>query len=456
MGPGHPGAAAGRPGKVESDELPPEISTEKWPWKGVQWNLTYAGFLGYIFAITTYRFPIGDVSIVCALVGLLMQREKVRVPKFLLGLGALILWAMVGYSMTRYPALVFDKLQIVLKLWFIALVAANALRTRQQIRFFLTFWLACFAFYPVRGAIFNYYIYRETIFGRAIWNYIYSNPNDLALYCILQLAMAFGLNAIEQKGPVRLGARLGMAVVPFLILITKSRGAFLGFAVFLAFVLSGHKKRMQALTLTLLVGGLVLAVAPSGVLDRVFALKKIQTSGEVAAADEEGSAEQRYEIWKVARSIIRENPIAGVGLGAYPAAHQLNARRAQFKPTARGPRDTHSTYLNLTAETGFVGLFIFLASYVGLLVSVEKLRRRAKKLRPHTAQTLFMLEVGLLGFFTAATFGSAAHISFLILHATTMWCIAELIRKELDNAAARRRKLAYAPAPLGYATAAAS
>lgn len=454
MGPGHPTGPARRDTKAEADELPPEISDTKWPWKDVQWNLTYIGFLGYIFAITTYRFPIGDVSIVCALVGLLLQRESVRVPDFLKGIGALILWAMIGYSMTKYPTLVYAKLQIVLKLWFIALVAANALRTREQLRFFLAFWLACFAFYPVRGAIFNYYIYHENLAGRAIWNYIYSNPNDLALYCILQLSMAIGLNAIEKKGPVQIGARLGMAVVPFLILITKSRGAFLGFALFLMFVLSGHKRRVRALTLTLLVGGLVLAVAPSGVLNRVFALRKIETTGDVAAADEEGSAEQRYEIWKVARSIIRENPIAGVGLGAYPAAHQINARRSNFNPTARGARDTHSTYLNLTAETGFVGLLIFVSSYVGLLLGVDKLRRRAKKLRPHTAQLLFMFEVGLLGFFTAATFGSAAHVSFLILHATTMWCIAEMTRKELDAAAARRRKLAYAPMPLSYASSA--
>jgi len=450
-GPIQSGGPTGGPVKVEPDELPPEIGTEKWPWKGVQWNLTYIGFLGYIFAITTYRFPIGDVSIVCALVGLLMQRDRVRVPGLLKGLGVLILWAMVGYSVTLYPTVVYAKLQIVLKLWFIALVAANALRTRQQIRFFLTFWLACFAFYPVRGAIFNYYLYHENLQGRAIWNFIYSNPNDLALYCILQLSMAFGLNAIEQKGPVRYGARLGMAVVPFLILITKSRGAFLGFAVFLAFVLSGHRRRVQALTITLLVGGLVLAVAPSGVLDRVFALKKIESTGDVGAADEEGSAEQRYEIWKVARSIIREHPVTGVGLGAYPPAHHLNARRAQFKTTARGARDTHSTYLNVTAELGIVGLIIFVSSYAGLILVVDTQRRRAKKLRPHTAQTLFMLEVGLAGFFTAAVFGSAAHVSFLILHATMMWCIAELVRKELDTAAARRRKLAFAPTPLSYA-----
>jgi O-antigen ligase len=417
----------------------------------VQWSLTYVGFLCYIFAITTYRFPIGDVAIVCALVGLLTQRERLRVPGFLKGLGALILWGMVGYSVTPYSPLVFAKLQIIVKLWLIAVVAANALRTREQIRFFLAFWLACFAFYPVRGALFNYYIYHETVFGRAIWNYIYANPNDLAAYCILQLSMAFGLNAIEEKGPVRLGARLGMAVVPFLILITKSRGAFLGFAVFLMFVLGGRRRRVRALALTVLVGGLVLAVAPEGVLDRVFALKRIETTGNVGAADEEGSAAQRYEIWKVARAIIRENPVIGVGLGAYPAAHSRYALRSEYNPTARGRRDTHSTYLNVTAETGFVGLIIFLSSYVGLLLGAENVRRRAKKLRPHTAQTIFMFEIGLIGFFICAIFGSVAHVSFLVLHAVTLWCIVELVEKELDTAAARRRRLASAPAPLSYA-----
>jgi O-antigen ligase len=448
-GPDSAGAPRAAGAAVASDELPPEISTARWPWKGVQWTLTYVGFLGYIYAITTYRFPIGDVSIVCALVGLLMQKEPLRVPGVLKGLAVLILWGVVGYSLTPDPPLVFAKLQIIMKLWLISLVAANALRTREQIRFFLAFWLACFAFYPVRGALFNYFIYRETVFGRAIWNYIFSNPNDLAAFCILQLSMAIGLNAIEQKGPVRLGARLGMAVVPFLIVITKSRGAFLGFAVFLMFVLSGQRRRVRALALTVLVGGLVLAVAPAGVLDRVFALKNIESSG-VDAADEEGSATQRYEIWKIARTIIREHPIAGVGLGDYPAVHARVALRSQFNPTARGRRDTHSTYLNLAAETGIVGLIIFLSSYVSLMLGVDKIRRRAKKLRPHTAQTIFMFEVGLAGFFTAALFGSLAHVSFLVLHAVTMWCLAELVKNELDSAAARRRRLAWAPAPLSY------
>jgi O-antigen ligase len=434
-----PMPAATLPPGTPPDALPPEVSAERWPWRGVQWSLTYVGFLGYIFAITTYRFAIGDVSIVIALIGLLTMKEPIRVPGLLKGLGVFLLWGMVGYALSNYPDMVYLRLNTMVKLWMIALVAANALRTRQQIRFFLVFWLACYALYPVRGALFNYYLYGEKLFGRAIWNYIFSNPNDLAAYCILQLSMALGLNALEKKGPVRLGTRLGLILVPLVILLTKSRGAFLGFAVFLMFALWGQRRRGRAIGITIVVASALIFVAPDNVLDRVFALKKIEETGDVAAADEEGSAAQRYEIWKVSRQIIREHPIVGVGLGAYPAEHQLVARQPQFDPTARGRRDNHSTYLNVTAESGFVGMIIWAMTYLGTFISLEATRRKLKKLRPQTAQVVYAMEAGTLGFLIAAIFGSMAHVSFLVLHVVTIWSLAELMKREVAAGAAARR-----------------
>jgi putative inorganic carbon (HCO3(-)) transporter len=437
--PSAPAPVAALPPGSAADALPPEVSTQRWPWRGVQWTLTYVGFLGYIYAITTYRFPIGDVSIVLALIGLLTMKEPIRVPGLLKGLGIFLLWGMVGFALSSYPNAVYNRLDAMVRLWLIALVAANALRTRQQIRFFLAFWLACFAFYPVRGAFFNYYLYHENLYGRAIWNHIFSNPNDLAAFCILQLSMALGLNALEAKGPVRLGTRLGLIVVPLLILLTKSRGAFLGFAVFLLFALWGQRRRGRAIGIAVLVSAVVIFVAPSNVLDRVFALRKIESTGTVAAADEEGSAEQRYEIWKVARLIISEHPVAGVGLGAYPREHELAATRPQFNPTAQGRRDTHSTYLNVTAETGFVGLIIFVSTYLATFIAMHVSRRKLRKKRPLTAQAVYAMEIGALGFFIAAIFGSLAHVSFLVLHVVTMWSIVELMKREVAAGAAARR-----------------
>jgi probable O-glycosylation ligase (exosortase A-associated) len=407
----------------------------------------FIGLLGYVFAITTYRFPIGDISMAIALLGLLTQRERFRLPPLLIGLGLFLIWCVIGYSVTRDPVLVWARLQVVTKLWLISLVAANALRTRPQIRFFLVFWLACFAFWPVRGAIFNYYIYHETLYGRAAWNYIFANPNDLAEYCILQLGLALALFSMERRGPVKLGTTLGLAVVPLVIMLTKSRGAFLGFAAFVLFIIAGHRKRAQALVVTVILATLVLFIAPSDVLDRVQGLEKVQSADDLGEADAEGSAVQRFEIWKVARLIIRDYPVTGVGLGAYPAMHARYARRAQFNPTAWGRRDTHSTFLNVTAETGFVGAFFYFLSYIYTLLKANAIRRRARKVMPHTAQALLTLICGVLGFFIAAVFGSVAHVSFLLLIVIILWALADVAQREMDAMEVERRRALHQRAP---------
>jgi O-antigen ligase len=431
-----PGPMA-QPVRAASTGAPPsvqEVAQARMPWHGVKWTLVYVGLLGYIATITTYRVPIGDVSMALALLGLLIQRERFRMPPLLVGLGIFLGWCVLGYALTDEPQMVFLRLQVVGKLWLIALVAANALRSRAQIRFFLVFWLACFAFYPVRGSLFNYYLYGETVVGRAAWNYIFSNPNDLAAYCILQLSMALGLLSLEKRGPVKWGTILGLAVIPLVIMLTKSRGAFLGFAAFLLMTVVGHRKRGKAIVITALLAALVIGIAPPDVLNRVRGLENVQSTEELREADKEGSAYQRYEIWKVARLIIREHPVIGVGLGAYPAAHNAYSVRSQFDPTAQGWRDTHSTYLNLTAETGFVGVLIYLVSFIVTMVKIDSVRRRAKKVLPATAQTLFVYEAGALGFFVSATFGSMAHVSFLWLHVIVTWTIAELAASEMAAA----------------------
>ena len=409
-----------------------EAFPERLPWRGVKWSITYVGFLGYLFAITTYRLPIGNASMIIGLLGLLMQPERIRVPGILKGLAFFLLWCVVGYAVTDFPQLVLDRLQLAGKLWLVALVAANALRTRPQIRFAIVFWLGCFALYPVRGSIFNYYLYHETVAGRASWNYIFSNPNDVAAYSVLQLGLALGLLSVERKGPVRLATIAGLAVVPFLVLLTKSRGGFLGMAVFVLIALLAQKKRGKAIVIVGMIFGLVVLLAPNNVLDRVRGLKEVD-AGNLQQVDEEGSAFQRYEIWKVARTIIREHPVTGVGLGAYPAAHRLTATRSQFNPTARGSRDTHSTYLNVTAETGLVGAAIWFTSYLLALLRINAVRKRAKKLLPGTSRLLFAYLAGTIGFFVSAVFGSMAHVSFLVLMVIYMWAIAEVVEQELDE-----------------------
>lgn len=408
----------------------------------VQWTPVYVGFLLYIFVIVTYRLPIATAAMILALAALLVQRERIRFPPLVLWFGIFILWGIVGYTQTRYNAVVWGELILFGKLWLIALVAVNALRTRGQIRFFLIFFLFCFATHPARGTIFNY-LGGYTEFGRAAWNHIFGNPNDMAALVFFPLAIAAGLLKDENKW-VRRGALASVVVFPMVILLTQSRGAFLALALFVTLTWVTQRRKLRTFALLAILGGIIAVAAPSGMWERMSELSEEGT-------DADSSSQQRYAIWQIAAEIIGDHRITGVGLGAYPSAHREYARTMAAGVLAPGARDTHSTYLNVTAETGFTGLSIFLILIGTTVVMAERARRKVKRQHPAVSAQIWYLEAGLFAYLMAAIFGSFAHLSFFYLHLATIAVLAHTVMKGLPQSRPpmRRRSVSRSGSPLG-------
>ncbi len=364
-------------------------------------------------------------------IGLVISGVRWRVPAAMWWMLAFGMWAVVGLSSTAYGPVVKLALQDFGKVLVIAFAAMNLLRTRAQLRLFLLVFLGAFALYPVRGALFNYFLYGSTMMGRALWNKAYANPNDLAAYCLPQLGFAVGLIYTERSRALRLAAMAGALLLPFLMLLTQSRGGFLGLLVFLIFLLANQRRRLRT-ALLVGVGGLVVAsAAPDSVWKRFSGLTKVTNTDDLGEVDSEGSAVQRYEIWKVARAIIADHPVGGVGLGAYPYAHFVYAQSSRFKKTAQGYRDTHSTYLHLLAETGFVGLGLFVMIVLSTLYHAERIRRRAPAALRSEAMQLFFAEIGFVAFLVAGVFGSFGTISFTYLYLAVIFSCAEVLRREI-------------------------
>jgi O-antigen ligase len=214
---------------------------------------------------------------------------------------------------------------------------------------------------------------------------------------------------------VRLGSGVSVLVLTLLILMTQSRGALIALVLLTALALGAQRRRLRTLLFVAAGGGVVSLFAPSGVWERAAGLVHATDTSTLRQVDEEGSAEQRFLIWKVATGIISEHPVTGVGLGAYPLAHEEHATAAGFPRTAWGKRDTHSTYLNVAAETGAVGLLLFLGMLGAVLAGAERARRRLRDRDPAGAGRLWLLQAGLLAYLTAGVFGSFAHLSHLYL-----------------------------------------
>jgi O-antigen ligase len=390
----------------------------------VVWTFVFVAFLCYMFAVTTFKLPIGEASMIAGLLGLALQRERMRFPA-VLGWSAVFLgWCVLGYFRSPFPTVVWANVILFAKLCLIMLVAANALRSPGQVRFFMIFFLACYALFPVRGAIFNYFA-NYTLFGRALWNYTYDNPNDLAALTLLLLSIAAALLATERTPWIRWCAKAGLAVLPLLILMTQSRGGFVALCVFAAVAVftHHHRRRLQTAVIVAALGLAVVAVAPSGVWTRVRGLA--QVTGDLDKVDPEGSAKSRYEIWGVATQIIGDYPWTGVGWGAYPLAHEPYAALSHVDPSARGARDTHSTYLNVLAETGYLGLLLFLGILWSVVHLAERARRLCRLVRPQLALQLMYLELGLLAFLVAGVFGSFAKLSFLYIQLVLLWAVTQ-------------------------------
>lgn len=70
------------------------------------------------------------------------------------------------------------------------------------------------------------------------------------------------------------------------------------------------------------------------------------------------SNSERIIIWHSALSMIADHPLLGVGPDNFGKEYRESYMRPEAKE--RHQRDAHSTYLSITAELGFVGLFAFL------------------------------------------------------------------------------------------------
>jgi O-antigen ligase len=182
---------------------------------------------------------------------------------------------------------------------------------------------------------------------------------------------------------------------------------------------------------------------PDSVWERLGTLRDVNQVDEGVKVNDEGSARQRLEIWKVARTIVAENPLTGVGLGAYPSAHYVYAQRPIFDPTALGHRDTHSTYLNIMAETGIPGFIIFMTILGVTMVDAERTRRRAKASQPRRALQLYYMELGLLAYLIAGIWGSYGEIVLTYLYLALMSVATQLLKAVVPAVQVHHRGLQF-------------
>ncbi len=150
------------------------------------------------------------------------------------------------------------------------------------------------------------------------------------------------------------------------LLLSWSRGAWLGFAAGLAVLILFLPKRRWvgvALLLAVLVtflAGLQTGLLPSSVAERLVSFQEDLRFGDVRGADINDAnyaVLERLAHWQSALDMARANPWLGVGFGNYEPAYPDYALINWPYPLGHA----HNYYLNILAETGVIGTLAYLA-----------------------------------------------------------------------------------------------
>ncbi len=212
----------------------------------------------------------------------------------------------------------------------------------------------------------------------------YVNRNQYAAFAELMLpvALCMALASLRHYTRGRKEAAPGLVFQAFAAVViasgifySLSRGGMIasGFSVVVVaiFLFSYGPRRLEML----LMGAILVAAA--GFLIWIGPEEVIERAGTISEGRSAPSLALRLDAWQRTVGLMKDYPLLGSGLGSFRFAFM------PYGPPGRAwSTDAHSEYIELTCETGFAGLFLFLwgfVAYVRLVWHPLKLHRTSNR-----------------------------------------------------------------------------
>jgi len=350
---------------------------------------------GTLFGIFTMATPIkliGALSFISVLIKNTLEKKELHFfkQKQIVWSALFLLWIVVsgltqpGYS-TRENFTVYISCAI---FGFLILSLVNNL---QRYRILLWAGIISISVVSIKGIL--DYIFFESIAVEAKNNFLRVtgesfDPNYFAIMLLPFLGVTFYNIFAERNKLLKTVSLLICFLVVIALIVTFSRGGIIGFFVMLLTASYKSKKKIKAIFLLLLTILILINVMPAKVWERFEKTKIEGESGEEAIA----STKRRFLLAKAAWQIFLNNPLIGVGVGNFYYMSRL------YQPIR--PGRAHSTYLEIMAELGLIGIILF---FILVFLSLRSLKKIASQntLIGTYAKGLF---IGLIGFLVAATF----------------------------------------------------
>ncbi|GKS58885.1 hypothetical protein YTPLAS18_24120 [Nitrospira sp.] len=197
------------------------------------------------------------------------------------------------------------------------------------------------------------------------------DENDFCMVINMVIPFAFFM-IYSEPGPLNRVKYIGLlALFVFTVMVTLSRGGFIGMTAAGAYCWFRSTMKFGAIFIVILLVLFMAAVAPDKYWDEI----KSSFSNEEM---ETGTGGDRLYIWGIGFEMFLANPLFGVGQGNFPWAFEEYEAGREFMEKSRAGRAAHSLYFTLLPEMGLVGVIVFVGMLYWNRSDIRTIERLAK------------------------------------------------------------------------------
>jgi O-antigen ligase len=199
----------------------------------------------------------------------------------------------------------------------------------------------------------------------------FGQPNPFAGYINIPLSIVLALTLLGRNWITRILAGTATILLGLVEYLTQSRGGELAIASALIFIiLVGMPQirvlmRIGILAIFGFVGALLLGLIPLRIFDPILRILGLVQISFTQPSSQDYSTAERLAHWIAGLHMYFDHPILGVGIGNYPDAYPQ-----YFITIFRDPLGhAHNYYINIAAETGTIGLIVYLLFLLAIFVA---------------------------------------------------------------------------------------
>jgi probable O-glycosylation ligase (exosortase A-associated) len=379
-----------------------------------------------------YNFPVAAAIAIPTMAGFIFTKKLNR--NFLtLETGLLCMlwvWFVITYLNATtvplfQPHILLAKAELirVSKILLMTLLMVLLVTSRIKLKYLMLVTALSFAVLAIKGAAFGL----RTGGDSRVWgppDSFLADNNAFALAINMSLPMLFYLARVEKNRVLRRILNIAFVSGIITVILTYSRGGFLGLAAVLGLIAVKSRYRIFSAFLIAVCAFLVLTFVPQQWMNRM---------GTIDPDNLDMSARQRLVSWGTTWNFVHDYPIFGGSFHSLMNPDLFQRYESEPLPGGFLSSGPHSIYFQELGEQGFPGLALYLTMVGCCIVTLRRLRARARHIPSAQWVTPYshMLEVAIVAFLISGAFLGFADFDLFFQMVACTSILKSLFRREL-------------------------